>query len=205
MNAEQIATVTDEVMRLYELHGADDYIGEPVSQLEHMSQSAQLAEREGYDNEVMLAAFLHDIGHLCANSGTLPDGTPPGTQYASMDGYGAVSHEKIGANYLREKGFSEKIAQLVENHVQAKRYLTFQYPAYYDQLSEASKRTLEFQGGRMTAEEASNFEQDPLFDVSIRMRQWDELAKEENVPTVDMAILREKIARHLTRKGETEG
>ncbi len=195
MNAEQIATVTDEVMRLYELHGADDYIGEPVSQLQHMGQSAQLAEREGHDQEVILAAFLHDIGHLCANDG----------QHASMDGFGVVSHEKIGANYLRGKGFSEKVAQLVENHVQAKRYLTFQYPAYYDQLSEASKRTLEFQGGRMTAEEASNFEQDPLFEVSIRMRQWDELAKEENVPTVDLAVFREKIARHLARKGETEG
>ena len=200
MNAAQIELVTSEVIRLYELHGAEDYIGEPVSQLEHMGQSAQLAEREGYDQEVILAAFLHDIGHLFAGSES-----SPGSQYASMDGYGVVSHEKIGANYLRSRGFSERLAQLVENHVQAKRYLTFRSPAYYDQLSEASKRTLEFQGGRMTSEEAADFEQNPLFEVSIRMRMWDELAKEEQVPPVDLAVFREKIARHLAGQGKAAG
>ena len=39
--AEQIV---DEVFSLYELHGDEDYIGEPVSQLEHMSQAAALAK-----------------------------------------------------------------------------------------------------------------------------------------------------------------
>jgi predicted HD phosphohydrolase len=40
-------------------------ISETVSQLEHMSQSAQLAIEQGYDDEVVLAAFFHDIGHIC--------------------------------------------------------------------------------------------------------------------------------------------
>ena len=122
------AQIADEIMDLYERHGAEDYIGEPVSQLEHMGQSAQLAQREGYDEEVILAAFLHDIGHLSVSTGeTSPDGSPPG----SMNGYGTVRHERVGADYLRGKGFSEKIAWLVEYHVRAKRYLTFKHPAYY--------------------------------------------------------------------------
>jgi 2-amino-1-hydroxyethylphosphonate dioxygenase (glycine-forming) len=186
MTTQEINQTADEIIRLYELHGAEDYIGEPVSQLEHMSQSAQLAEREGYDDEVMLAAFLHDIGHMV-----------PQEHAASMDGYGTVSHEKIGADYLRAKGFSEKIAQLVENHVQAKRYLTLRNPDYYDRLSEASKKTLEFQGGRMTDHEATLFEQDVLFDLSLRMRTWDEMAKEEAIPLIDLRVIREKIWRHL--------
>lgn len=57
--------IIDEIFGLYAKYGGEDYIGEPVSQLEHMSQSAQLAVQEGYDDEVVLAAFFHDIGHIC--------------------------------------------------------------------------------------------------------------------------------------------
>lgn len=171
-----------EVFSLYETYGHEDYIGEPVSQLEHMSQAAQLAMQEGYDDEVVLAAFFHDIGHICVMK----------DHANTMDGYGIKSHEKIGANYLRAKGFPEKIARLVENHVQAKRYLTCKYPNYYANLSEASKKTLEFQGGIMSEADASAFEKDPLFPISIRMRQWDELAKEVEIPIVDLDVLKQK-------------
>lgn len=117
--AEQIV---QEVFDLYEKHGDEDYIWEPVSQLEHMSQSAQLAIQQGCDDEVVLAAFFHDIGHICVMQNAAN----------SMGGYGVKSHEKIGADYLREKGFPNRIARLVESHVQAKRYLTFKHPDYYN-------------------------------------------------------------------------
>lgn len=58
--------VIAEVFGLYERFGDNDYIGEPVSQIEHMSQAAELAMAEGFDDEVVLAEFFHDIGHLCA-------------------------------------------------------------------------------------------------------------------------------------------
>ncbi len=104
---------------------------------------------------------------------------------------------KIGADYLRSKGFPENIARLVEYHVQAKRYLTYKHAAYYEKLSEASKQTLEYQGGRMSAQEAQRFEQDPLFALSIRMREWDERAKEENIPIPDLTYLKEMAIRQL--------
>nr|WP_315445112.1 phosphonate degradation HD-domain oxygenase [uncultured Pseudomonas sp.] len=179
------AQVVDRVFALYECFGSSDYIGEPVSQIEHMSQAAQLAMAEGFDDEVVLAAFFHDIGHLCAE----------GAQ--SMGGYGVVSHERLGADYLREAGFSERLARLVEYHVQAKRYLTLREPGYFERLSEASRRTLEFQGGVMTGAEADVFERDPLCAVSLRMRQWDELAKETAVPVMDLGVLKDKAARLL--------
>ncbi len=181
----------EEVFSLYERFGNADYIGEPVSQLEHMSQSAELAIREGFDDEVVLAAFFHDIGHICVMH----------AEHQSMGGFGVKSHEKIGADYLRACGFPERVAKLVENHVQAKRYLTFRYPEYYQQLSEASKRTLEFQGGVMTAEEAHRFESDPLFETSILMRKWDELAKEMNVAVIDLSKVK-KMAQQVLSKGE---
>jgi phosphonate degradation associated HDIG domain protein len=175
--------IVEEIFTLYTTYGRADYIGEPVSQIEHMSQAAKFAIDEGYDDEVVLAAFFHDIGHICVMFNT----------ENNMDGLGTKSHEKIGADYLRKKGFPERIARLVENHVQAKRYLTFISSDYYDKLSEASKKTLEFQGGKMNQEEANNFEQDSLFDISIRMRHWDEQAKETNMPLIDLEKLRSKV------------
>jgi predicted HD phosphohydrolase len=94
------------------------------------------------------------------------------------------------------------MARLVEYHVQAKRYLTLKEPGYYERLSEASRRTLEYQGGVMTAVEAEAFEQDPLCEVSLRMRQWDELAKEMAVPVVDLEVLKRKAVGLLSREAQ---
>jgi phosphonate degradation associated HDIG domain protein len=185
-NAEEVIA---EVFSLYERFGAADYIGEPVSQLEHMSQSAVLAIENGSDDEVVLAAFFHDLGHICVmqNSDN------------NMGGFGIKSHERIGADYLRSKGFPERIARLVENHVQAKRYLTFMSPSYFQGLSDASKQTLEYQGGKMTEQEATDFEADPLFETSILLRRWDELAKETHTPIMDLAALRAMALSVLTK------
>ncbi len=181
----------DLIIGLYEQYGGEDYIGEPVSQIEHMCQCASLAEDEGYSEEIVLAAFFHDIGHLCEH--IMP--------VKQMDGYGVVDHEKLGADFLLGHGFSENIASLVRNHVQAKRYLTFRHESYYNQLSEASKKTLEFQGGRMSAAEAALFETDSLFELHIRLRQWDEKAKMENKPLPPLDKYREMMITHLQIRG----
>lgn len=187
MNKEQIAAVIDEVLSLYAKYGDSDYIGEPVSQIEHMCQCAQLAEKEGYDTEVILAAFFHDIGHLCKH--LLP--------VTNMNGYGVTDHDKLGAAYIRSKGFSEKISKLVGSHVAAKRYLTFRFPDYYGKLSDASKQTLVFQGGKMSPEEAAIFESDELFNLYIALRKWDEQAKEERIPLPSLTHYRHMMEEHL--------
>lgn len=171
----EIQQRVDEILSLYEKFGNEDYIGEPVSQIEHMCQCAQLAEASGADEELILAAFFHDIGHLC-------EFAFPEKKLQHMDGVGIVDHEKLGATYLLSKGFSEKIANLVQSHVQAKRYLTFKYPEYLEKLSKASVKTLAFQGGVMTKEEAEAFESDPLHKLYIQLRRWDEEAKEVAKP-----------------------
>lgn len=178
------------ILSLYHQFGDDDYIGEPVSQLEHMDQCATLAKMEGYDDEVVLAAFFHDIGHFCEH--IMP--------VEHMDGFGIVDHEKLGADFLRQQGFSERMASLVENHVQAKRYLTWRYPEYFEKLSEASRKTLEFQGGRMSKVEAMKFEADPLFDLHIKLRRWDEAAKEMNQPLNNLEDYRLLMLQQLSKK-----
>ena len=59
--------------------------------------------------------------------------------------------------------FSKKVALLIGSHVQAKRYLATKKPSYFERISEASKGTLNFQGGLMDSSEMQSFEQQPLF------------------------------------------
>ncbi len=189
MTEAEAIKITDEILSLYKSYGDQDYIGEPISQIEHMCQCAQLAEQANYDEEVVLAAFFHDIGHLCEHI----------MEVDYMDEYGIVDHEKIGADFLKSKGFSKKISSLIGSHVEAKRYLTFANPEYYDKLSEASKSTLNFQGGRMSQEEAKDFEKDEWFPLYITLRGWDEKAKDENVPLPDLNHYRAMMINHLTQ------
>jgi predicted HD phosphohydrolase len=109
------------------------------------------------------------------------------------------SHETVGAEALRSLGFSEKIAQLVANHVEAKRYLVSTDPAYYEGLSEASKITLEKQGGKMTEAEMHSFEQDPFFELHLALRRIDEQAKVEGQPVGDINWLEAMMTRHFGR------
>ncbi len=187
----RVEATVERLFGLYAAHGHADYLGEPVSQLAHMWQAAALAETAGADEAVVLAAFVHDLGHLLAEA----EPTTP-----SMGGFGAVDHERLGADYLRAAGFSARVVALVEGHVQAKRYLTFQDPDYHGRLSAASRATLAFQGGPMSAAEAAAFEQNPDADALLQLRRWDELAKAEHLPTGDLAPLRALALAHLLRQ-----
>lgn len=187
MDKQQAKKTAAEIIEIFELKGGSDYAGEEITQLEHAYQAAQLAEAQGFDDEVILAAFLHDLGHLLEEEGV-----------EMMEGYGVKDHEAVGADYLLERGFSEKVATLIRSHVAAKRYLCYANQRYYDNLSHASKMTLAFQGGPMTAEEAAAFENNPLKNLIIRMRTWDEEAKVRDVPKPDLNIYREKMVKHLT-------
>jgi predicted HD phosphohydrolase len=80
-----------------------------------MCQAAMIAEEDEADEEMVLAAFLHYIGHLF-------EFIQPVT---SMSGVGVEDHEKLAEDYLLEKGFSSRVSKLVKSHVDAKRYLTF--------------------------------------------------------------------------------
>ena len=182
------------LFELYASLGEADYIGEPVTQLAHMQQAAWLARSAGADEALILAAFFHDLGHLCA------DNDAP-----QMDGLGVVGHEQIGADYLKACGFSERVAAGVASHVAAKRYLCCRKPGYYDKLSEASKGTLNFQGGPMSEEEAQAFEAHPEYKDFLRLRSWDEAAKKIDGPIIELEELKAMAQRHLQQQPENKG
>ena len=186
--ADRIFQITDSIISIYRKYGDELYFGEGVTQMQHALQAANLAKTSGYDDETILAAFLHDIRHLCIDESE---------EHQVMDSYGVVDHETLGANFLRKMGFSNKVCLLIASHVNAKRYLTYKYPEYYDQLSEASKHTLEFQGGKMSHEEASHFQEDQHFDSYIQLRKWDEMAKSDIPVDENLDYIRQLIKIHL--------
>ena len=138
-----------EIFDLYRQYGNHEY-GEQVTMSMHMVQAALQAEKEGCNDELIVAAFLHDIGHFFE-------------QEERMGTLGTMKHDELGGTYLMQLGFPEKMAKLIASHVQAKRYLVAVDEAYYETLSDASRETLAYQGGPMSAEEVTAFRQDPLY------------------------------------------
>lgn len=170
-NSQHANEIADEIQTLFEQHGNEDYDGEPVSQTAHMVQCGMLAMAEGGDMELVIGAFLHDIGHLLRYK----------METEAMGGYGVMNHDGIGGEYLRQNGFSERVCAMVEEHVAAKRYLVSTQPGYKSKLSEASLQTLmQYQGGLMTPEEIADFKNHLFFDDIIKVRLWDEEAKDHN-------------------------
>lgn len=179
----------EEIIYLFEQYGNEDYDGERVSQSSHMMQCAMLAIEESEDEELILGAFLHDVGHLLKHEEPLE----------TMGDFGVINHEAVGAAYLQKKGFSQKVVAIVEKHVDAKRYLVATDADYHRNLSEASWQTLQYQGGPMTVEEAEAFKQHPFFKDIISVRKWDERSKQQNVPLLALSAFRTLICKHLTQ------
>lgn len=191
MNSERAYKQTaNEIMSLYEQYGDEDYDGEPVSQTSHMIQCAMEAMANGEDEELILGSFLHDIGHLLKHVEVTEE----------MGNYGVVNHEGLGANYLMDKGFSERICAMVENHVNAKRYLVAVDETYQSKLSEASLQTLQWQGGPMHESEILLFEQHTFFEDIIKVRLWDEKAKHRNAVLLPLSHFKLLITDYLKNK-----
>lgn len=155
----------DILLKYYYDYGENDYIGEHISQKEHMIQAAMLAEENSEPIELVFACLFHDIGHLI-QSHTL-----------KMDNIGIKNHEKIGYNLLKKFNIPEPIPTLVKSHVNTKRYNVFKNKNYIQKLSDASKRTLILQGGIMTEDEAIEFEKEKYFDMFLKLRKYDDEAK----------------------------
>lgn len=180
----------NEIFKLYINFGNNDYIGEEVSQIEHMLQAAQLALNDKQNIEVILAGLFHDIGHLLAFDDKY-------NSNLKKNSLGTLDHEKHGANFLRNLNFPEIIPNLIENHVKAKKYLAYKNPDYINKLSSASKQTLIEQGGLMTDYEANLFEKSDIFNLSIQLRKYDEAAKNKNFKTESLEYFKKMCKEYL--------
>ena len=86
---------------------------------------------------------------------------------------------------------------MVENHVNAKRYLVATNKTYQSKLSEASLQTLAWQGGPMSEPEIILFEQHPFFEDIIKVRLWDEKAKDPDAVLLPLSHFKTLISEYL--------
>ncbi len=160
--AETIVTALEEV---FEGLGKEAYLGEPVTVAQHMLQAASLAEHTGQSEMVIAAALLHDVGHFTGNYGTF-------TMQDTEDRY----HEANGADLLKGL-FPNAVVDCVRHHVSAKRYLCATNPDYYERLTDASKHSLDLQGGPMSADEVAAFAKNPNLEAILQVRYLDDAGK----------------------------
>lgn len=161
----QFASV-DEIVDLYATWG-HDYYSENISQLSHAVQCASLAQAYGASEELVVAALLHDIGHLMdlAEHGSRPEAFETD-----------LGHEAIGAQAL-SKILPTAVTAPIALHVAAKRWRCTADPAYFDTLSPASVASLALQGGPMTDDERARFEAHPQSRAATQLREWDDTGK----------------------------
>src|SRR3954453_3884641 len=140
----------DEIHALYERWG-DEHYDEELSQLAHALQTAALAAREGADDPLVAAALLHDVAHLLE-------------MQAEVGAPGPIDrrHERTGVEYLSEL-FDDDVTGPIALHVEAKRYLCATDARYARGPSAGSTRSLEVQGGPMSAAECRAFRGRPGF------------------------------------------
>lgn len=163
--------IVEEIITLFESQGDAAYFGEAVSQKEHALQSAELAMREGAADSLVVAALLHDIGHLLHH-------LPEDIAQQGVDG----QHEEVGDRWLKTY-FGPAVTEPVRLHVAAKRYLCAVHPDYQAKLSPASQQSLQLQGGPFSADEVAEFEANPHYQDAVRLRHWDDAAK---IPGLDV-------------------
>jgi [1-hydroxy-2-(trimethylamino)ethyl]phosphonate dioxygenase len=155
----------DEIESLFARHGSAAYFGEAVTELDHALQSAHLAEKANATPELVVAALLHDVGHLL-------HGLPETIANDGIDGH----HEAVGATWLAKR-FGPAVSEPVRLHVAAKRYLCAIDPAYLAGLSPASTLSLQLQGGPFSSEQVRSFERHPHYAPAVQLRHWDDEAK----------------------------
>jgi phosphonate degradation associated HDIG domain protein len=162
-----MALSVDDIVYLLSTRGQAQYGREAVSQLDHALQCAQLAEENNETPETIVAALLHDLGHLLVENQN---------EIHEAEQQRDDLHQFAALPFLRGV-FPDAVLEPIRLHVDAKRYLCAADTGYWDTLSPASKRSLELQGGVYTASDAATFISQPFAEQAARLRRYDDLAK----------------------------
>jgi [1-hydroxy-2-(trimethylamino)ethyl]phosphonate dioxygenase len=181
----QTTDIVAEIRRLLEQKASGRYGLTLINQQQHALQAAWLAEREGKGDAMIVAALLHDVGHMVHDLGENPAD-------AGIDD----RHEELGDAWLQAH-FGPEVTEPVRLHVAAKRYLCAVEADYFAKLSPDSVKSLALQGGPMSAEEVAGFEALPHHREAVQLRRYDEQAKVKGLETPPVAHFMTAVARCL--------
>jgi gamma-butyrobetaine dioxygenase len=156
------------VERLFVSARGRDFLGEAVTMAEHQLQAAAIARRHGAPDALVVAALLHDVGHLIPSDG---------------------DHGEAGSRWLGQ-WFGVDVTEPVRLHVAAKRYLVATETGYAEGLSTASIDSLRAQGGPMDDDEALAFRGGAHAPDAIALRRFDDAAKDPAVSAAGLDTYR---------------
>jgi phosphonate degradation associated HDIG domain protein len=185
-------SITDEILKVFAKRGAGAYFGESVSMTEHGLQAAYFARGAAAPPPLVIAALLHDVGHLVVD---VPDDLEDWVEDAH--------HEETGSKWLAKR-FPPSVSEPVRLHVPAKRYILAVDPAYFAKLSPASVVTLKLQGGPMSPDEVARFEKEPYYRDAVKVRQWDDQGKVAGLTTPTLADYREWLEELAAQRSVTQ-
>lgn len=168
------ATLAETAAVLRSLCGVWDEVA--VDELDHALQSAAHALADGADDELVLAAALHDVAH----SPLLPPSS---------------AHDRTAREWLRPR-YGERVAWLAGAHVAAKRYLAATEPDYAAALSDTSVTSLAAQGGAGVDDAWTSH---PWWPDALRLRRYDDAAKDPAARGASVADVMAVAQRVLTR------
>ncbi|MGY4709227.1 HD family phosphohydrolase [Mycolicibacterium sp. CBM1] len=154
IDTEECAVIAETAALLRSLRGVWDE--DAVDDLDHALQAAARAVDDGADDELVLAAALHDLAHspLCDS----PD---------------RDRHDVAARGWLTPR-FGARVGWLAGAHVAAKRYLAATEPGYAETLSPTSVVSLTAQGGAGVEEDLTAHRWWP---AAVRLRRYDDAAK----------------------------
>jgi len=172
-----VDAITETARLLSSLRGVWDE--EAVDELDHALQSAARAVDDGADDELVLAAALHDIAHS-----------------PLFEAAAAERHDQTAREWLTPR-FGERVGWLAGQHVAAKRYLVATDPAYGASLTPTSLTSLQAQGG---AEVEPALVAHAWWPDALRLRRYDDAAKDPDADATvtidDVLAVAERVARH---------
>ncbi|MCV7424609.1 HD family phosphohydrolase [Mycobacterium yunnanensis] len=171
-----VDAITDTARLLSSLR--DVWDEEAVDELDHALQSAARATDDGADDELVLAAALHDLARS-----------------PLFDASAGHRHDEVARQWLTPR-FGERVGWLAGQHVAAKRYLAATDPAYRATLSPTSVASLQAQGG---ASIDPTLLEHPWWPDALRLRRFDDAAKDPlaRAATIeDVLDVAERVVRH---------
>lgn len=158
----------DYLTAIYDGRATGQYGLTLINQRAHAVQSGFHARAQCLPASIVVAALLHDIGHMVHDLGDHPAAL-------GIDD----KHEDIGADWLK-RYFGPDVTEPIRLHVAAKRYLCTVEPGYLDKLSDDSIESLALQGGKMSDYEVTAYTREPYWKGALALRRIDELAKDPN-------------------------
>jgi predicted HD phosphohydrolase len=174
-----VAAVEETDALLRSLRGVWDE--DAVDELDHALQSAAMAIDDGADDELVLAAALHDLAHS-----------------PMFGGVATARHDRVAQDWLTPR-FGERVGWLAGAHVAAKRYLAATDPDYANTLSDASVDSLHHQGG---AGVDPVFTEHPWWPDALRLRRYDDAAKDPSAAGVSIGDII-AVAQRVLRQGHS--